>query len=167
MQYLSVSATVSRVKLKEHKFETRYKKAVNVYIFSCCTGICCADMMNLNATHLEDDADLGLVITNKRQKVSSIYSTPHTRFAKEIYDEFGSLEAIPKITNQKVNDYIKIALPKIAYPDADIITFHTGRETFINHCLNDLGMPPDDICTKFMPTQKSRKQGQLGFSTRN
>ena len=23
---------------------------------------------------------------------------------------------------------------------------HTGRETFINHCLNDLGVPPDDIC---------------------
>ena len=22
----------------------------------------------------------------------------------------------------------------------------TGRKTFINHCLNDLGVPPDDIC---------------------
>lgn len=134
------------VKLRNHTFETRYKKAVDMYIFSCCTGICYADMINLNATHLEDNPELGLVITNKRQKVKSIYSTPLQRFAREIYDEFGSLEAIPKISNQKANDYIKIALHKIDYPDADMITFHTGRKTFINHCLNDLGVPTDDIC---------------------
>jgi len=134
------------IKLRNHKFETRYEKAVDMYIFSCCTGICYADMMNLNSDHLEDDPKLGLVITNKRQKVASIYSTPLRRFAKEIYDEFGSLEAIPKISNQKANDYIKIALNKINYPEADLITFHTGRKTFINHCLNDLDIPPHIIC---------------------
>jgi len=133
-------------KLKKYVFQKKIKQTVDMYLFSCCTGICYADIINLNATHLEDDPELGLVITNKRQKVTSIYSTPLSRFAKEIYDECGSLEAIPKISNQDVNECIKIALNKIDYPDADIITFHTGRKTFINHCLNDLGIPPHIIC---------------------
>lgn len=129
-------------KLRKHPFESKFKKAVDMYIFSCCTGICHADMMNLKTIHLEDDKELGLVITNKRQKIKSIYSTPLCGFAKEIYEEFGSLEAIPKITDQKVNEYIKIALHKIDYEDAESITFHTGRKTFINYCLNDLEIDP-------------------------
>lgn len=133
-------------KLREHPYEGKLKKAVDMYVFSCCTGICFADMENMKALHLENDKELGLVITNRRQKVKSIYSTPVRRFAKEIYEEFGGIELIPMISNQKVNDYIKVALLKINYPDAEIITFHTGRKTFVNHCLNDLNIPPHIVC---------------------
>ena len=131
--------------LRNFPFESKLKKAVDMYVFSCCTGICYADILNLTDKHIESDNDLGLVITNKRQKVKSIYSTPLWGFAKEIHEEFGSLEAIPKITNQKVNDYIKIALHKIGYEEAESITFHTGRKTFVNYCLNVKGMEPHKI----------------------
>ena len=134
-------------KLRTYPFESKLKKAVDMYVFSCCTGICHADMMNLTDKHIEFDNGLGLVITNKRQKVESVYSTPLWGFAKEIYEEFGSLEAIPKITNQKMNEYIKIALNKIDYEDAESITFHTGRKTFINYCLNVKEIEPHIIIT--------------------
>ena len=129
-------------KLRRCTFDGPLKKAVDLYIFSCCTGICYADMMNLKTLNVEDDKELGLVITNKRQKNKSQYSTPLVGFSKEIYEEFGSLEAIPKITNQKMNEYIKIALCRIGYDRAEFITTHTGRKTFINYCLNDLEIDP-------------------------
>jgi integrase len=129
-------------KLRNYTFDGPLKKAVDLYIFSCCTGVCYADMMNLKTLNIEDDKELGLVITNKRQKNKSQFSTPLTGFAKELYREFGSLEAIPKITNQKMNEYIKIALCRIGYDRAEFITTHTGRKTFINHCLNDLEIDP-------------------------
>jgi site-specific recombinase XerD len=129
-------------KLRNYTFDGPLKKTVDLYIFSCCTGICYADMMNLKSLNMEDDSELGVVITNKRQKNKSQYSTPLYAFAKEIFEEFGSLEAIPKITNQKFNEYIKIALCRIGYDRAEFITTHTGRKTFINHCLNDLEIDP-------------------------
>lgn len=132
-------------KLRAFPFESKLKKAVDMYIFSCCTGICYADMMNLTESHLENDRELGMIITNRRQKVKSIYITPLWSFAKEIYEEFGGLSKIPKITNQKVNDYIKVALHKIGYENAEEITFHTGRKTFISYCLNDLLIEPHII----------------------
>lgn len=134
-------------KLREYQFDSKLKKAVDMYIFSCCTGICYADMINLRQEHLENDKELGLIITNRRQKVKSVYVTPLWGYAKEIYNEFGSLENIPKLSNQKVNDYIKIALHKINYPNADAITFHTGRKTFVNYCLNDKLIPPHIVMT--------------------
>lgn len=134
-------------KLRAFKFESRLKKAVDMYVFSCCTGICYADMINLSDKHVEDDNEHGLVITNKRQKVKSVYSTPLWGFAKEIYEEYGGLDNVPKISNQKANDYIKIALHKIDYRDAENITFHTGRKTFINYCLNNLLIEPHIIAT--------------------
>lgn len=134
-------------KLRAYKFDGKLKKAVDMYVFSCCTGICHADMLNLRSEHLDNDSRLGLTITNKRQKVKSIYCTPLWGFAREIYEEFGSLEAIPKISNQKVNDYIKLALIKIDYPQAAEITFHTARKSFVNYCLNDRRIEPHIIMT--------------------
>lgn len=134
-------------KLRIAKFEGKCKKAVDMYIFACCTGVCYADLMNLKTEHLEHHSEFGLIITNKRQKVKSVYSTPLWGYAKEIFEEFGGLENIPKLTNQKVNDYIKIALYRIGYEKAEEITFHTGRKTFVNYCLNDKLLEPHIVAT--------------------
>ncbi|MET3129577.1 integrase [Arcicella rosea] len=133
-----------------------------MYIFSCCTGIRYADMIALKDDCIEKDSEFGLVITNKRQKVSSIYSTPLWGFALEIYQEFGnSLEKIPILSNPKVNDYIKIALEKINYHNAQQITFHTGRKTFVNHCLNDRLIEPH-IVMEFTGHQDIREVKRYG-----
>lgn len=132
-------------KLRKHPFESKLKKVVDMYVFSCCTGICYADLMNLKDSHIEPDEKGGYLITNKRQKVKSVYATPLWGFAKEIYEEFGGLDKIPKISNQRANDYIKIALHQIGYEKAEEITFHTGRKTFVNYCFNVKGLDAETI----------------------
>jgi integrase len=134
-------------KLYQYPFDSRLKKAVDMYVFSCCTGICYADLMNLTDRNLEDDKDLGIILTNRRQKTKKTFCTPLRSFAKDLYQVHGSINNIPRISGQKVNDYIKIALHKIEYEDAENITFHTARNTFINHCLNDLEIEPHIIAT--------------------
>lgn len=134
-------------KLRIFNFDGKLKKAVDMYVFSCCTGICYADMLNLKDEHLENDNELGLIITNRRQKVKSTYSTPLWGYALDIYEEFGSLENIPKISNSNVNDYIKLALLTIGYDKAEDITFHTGRKTFVNYCLNYKKLEPHIIAS--------------------
>lgn len=134
-------------RLRRYPFEGKLKKAVDMYVFSCATGICYADMLNLSDKNIENNSKFGLIITNKRQKVNSVYSTPLWGFAKEIYEEHGGLDNIPKISNQRANDYIKIALHKIGYSEAENITFHSGRKTFVNYCLNNKLIEPHIIAT--------------------
>jgi integrase len=132
-------------KLRNYNFTGKYKKAVDMFVFSCCTGICYADMVKLETKNLKYREDLGTYIQSKRQKTKTPYSTPLYAFAAEILQEHRTLENIPKISNQKANEYIKLALLRINYTaddhTAEDVTFHTARKTFISHCLNDIEGP--------------------------
>lgn len=132
--------------LSNFQFEGKIKKAVDLFLFSCFTGICFADIMNMKDSFVINSQDT-LVITGFRQKTSAMYCTPLWGYAEKIYIEHGGLEAIPKMTDQKLNDYIKLAFEKINYPNADKITFHQARHTFATYCKVMKGLDNETIMT--------------------
>ena len=132
-------------KLRQYPFKGKYKKTVDMYLFSCFTGICHADMVIMKDFGVEVDKDGGLFIKSERDKNGSEFRTPILFYAKNIYDEFGGVNKIPLISNQKCNEYIKVALEKVGYGEPEKISFHSARKTFCNFCLNDLGIRAETV----------------------
>lgn len=132
--------------LSNYEFEGKIKKAVDLFLFSCHTGICYIDLIKMKDSFVETNQNT-LVITGFRQKTNAMYCTPIWGFAEKIYNEYKSLEAIPKLSDQKLNDYIKLAFEKINYPSANKITFHQARHTFATYCKVVKGLDNQTIMT--------------------
>lgn len=122
------------IRLHFHKFlSKKVQRAVDMYVFSCVTGICYADQVKLKSenVNMEDK-----YIVDFRQKTKTRYTAPIGHIAERIILKYGSVEEMPKICNQKANDYIKLALHEIGIKNWYNYTFHTGRKSFVNYCLN-------------------------------
>lgn len=132
--------------LMDVEFEGKIKKAVDLFLFSCHTGICYADLIAMKDNFVSSKQD-SFVITGYRQKSGARYCTPIWGYAEKIYNEFKGLEAIPKLSDQKLNDYIKLAFEKIDYPNAHLITFHQARHTFATYCKVIKGLDNQTIMT--------------------
>jgi len=122
------------IKLHFYKFKVKHiQRAVDMYVFSCFTGICHADQIKLKNENYDKAKRM---IIDTRQKTKTKYTAPVCVIAERIINKYGSIEEMPKISNQKCNDYIKIALYEIGVKNAFDYTFHSGRKTFVNYCLN-------------------------------
>lgn len=122
------------LQLYKHEFHSeRIQKVVDMYLFSCVTGICYADQVKLKTSNIDFQKRL---IVDYRQKTKTRYTAPLTEIAFSIIQKYGSIEAMPKISNQKANEYLKLALYEIGVPEAFEFTFHSGRKSFVNYCLN-------------------------------
>ncbi len=136
-------------KLREYKFEGIEKRAVDMFVFSCCTGICYTDLKNLrDDMHLGRDNFGGLIITNNRQKtVVAEFCTPLQGYALEIYKEYGALQNIVTIDNSDVNKLIKYCFERIGFEQkiAQKVTFHSARHTFVTYCKKDKRMIDEEV----------------------
>ncbi len=122
------------IRLYMHKFMTKHiQRAVDMYLFSCATGICHADQLRLTPYNVDLSKKC---IIDIRQKTKTRYVAPIGYIAERLLEKYGGIENFPKISNQKCNDYIKIALYEIGISDAFEYTFHSGRKAFIDYCLN-------------------------------
>ena len=122
------------IKLHLYKFHSqKIQKSVDMYVFSCSTGICYADQVKLKSENVNM---IEKYIIDFRQKTKTRYTAPIGYIAERIILKYGSVEQMPKISNQKANDYIKLALHEIGIKNAFDYTFHSGRKSFVNYCLN-------------------------------
>ena len=129
----------------------RHNKARDLYCFSCFTGLRYSDITQLKHEHIK-----GNVILKKIQKTKEVEKIPLNDFAIEILNKYKDLPlyALPHISGQKANKYIKeacklaeIATPvvktesrggkviEIIKPKYEFITMHTGRKTFVTNSL--------------------------------
>lgn len=121
----------------------KFERAIDMYLFSVGTGICHADQVKLTSKNIDWQ---NRCITDKRQKTKTEYCAPITPLAEAILNKYGSVETIPKISNQKANDYIKLAMFEAGIQDAFEYKFHSGRKSFVNYCLNrDNPVEPYDL----------------------
>lgn len=128
----------------------RLEYVKDLFIFSCYTGICYIDAMNLTP----DDIVLGLDgdywISISRQKTHQKSKVPLLPKAREIIDSYqGNPRAkfrgkvFPLISNQKVNAYLKeIAI--ICEVDQNL-TFHLARHTFATTITLSNGVPIETV----------------------
>jgi len=136
------------------------KRVRDVFLFQCFTGLRYSDVFNLRRSDIKGDH---IEVTTVKTSDSLIIElNDHSRAILEKYKdvEFENDKALPVITNQKMNDYLK-ELAELAEinepvrqtyykgneridevtPKYALLGTHAGRRTFICNALA-LGIPP-------------------------
>ncbi|MBK9223340.1 MAG: tyrosine-type recombinase/integrase [Saprospiraceae bacterium] len=116
--------------------EIKLQRVRDLFIFSCYTGLAYSELQSVSIEHI--DINNGITwIALKRQKTKKIQKTPMLGPAFEIWNKYG--ETLPKISNQKYNDYLKELsdLIKLPFP----LTSHLGRKTFTTTILIGNNVP--------------------------
>ncbi len=127
-------------------------RARDVFIFSCYTGLRYSDIARLEKTQISD-TKISLV-TQKTDDALTIDLNDHTKRILGKYATLRGIKALPVISNQKANDYIREAckvagidtpVKLIQYsgstkietqkPKWECMSFHAGRRTFITMAL--------------------------------
>jgi integrase len=137
--------------LFNYDFENdRLNRARDIYCFGCFTGLRISDIQQLTRDHIVDGQ-----IVKKIQKTKKFETIPINKYAAQILDKYkGSYKALPRLSTQKANKYIKecckqadIDAPtaiieyrggkinEITKPKYKFITMHTARKTFITNSL--------------------------------
>ena len=128
----------------------RLRTVKDLFVFSCYTGISYIDMMLLTEKSLIMGLDERWWIATKRQKTRNPVKIPLLSKAFEIIKNFredkrcqvyGTL--FPKISNQKVNAYLKEIA--IAAGIQKNLTFHMARHTFATTVTMTNGVPIETI----------------------
>ncbi len=131
--------------------QSRHIKARDLYCFSCFTGLRYSDITDLKHEHIRDN-----VILKRIKKTNQIETIPLNDFAIKILEKYKDLplNALPHISGQKANKYIKEACEiaeidspvviterrggktkELIKPKHKLITMHTGRKTFVTNSL--------------------------------
>ena len=153
-------------KLREFKIpptKQALERVRDVFLFQCFTGLRYSDVFNLRRSDIK--GDYIEVTTVKTSDSLIIELNDHSRAILEKYKdvEFENDKALPVITNQKMNDYLKelAELAKInepvrqtyykgnerideVTPKYALLGTHAGRRTFICNALA-LGIPPQVV----------------------
>lgn len=129
----------------------------DLFVFSCYSGLRFSDIENLTNSQISDN-DISVITQKTDDPIRVQLNTPTRRILTKYYGKYGE-KALPQITNQKANNYIKEACRRAGIDRPiklvkfngstrkeeivkkwEAITFHAGRRTFITTALT-LGIP--------------------------
>lgn len=134
-------------KLSSATFEDpKLDRVRDIYCFGCLTGLRFSDLMQLRREHLKNG-----YIEKIIQKLKEPARIPILPQAQKIIDKYKHpVNVLPRISNQKFNDYIKdccdlakineptvvtnfigTTSEEVTKPKHELITAHTSRKTFI------------------------------------
>lgn len=133
--------------LYEYNFKIdKHKKVRDIFCFGCATGLRYSDLNQLRWENIQSD---NIVVTLK--KVKEIVQIPLNKYSREILERYQKhpVYVLPRMSNQRLNDYIKeickeaeINAPVIidtykgnkftqaTKPKHEVVTAHTARKTF-------------------------------------
>ncbi len=125
------------------------EKVKDIFVFSCYTGLRFQDAQNLtiqNLTKLKNKTLLRYI----QEKTGGAVDIPLLPIAKRIIEKYKDEperkifnKLLPKISNQKLNSYLKIIADQAGISRK--LTHHMARHTFATTiCLNN-GMPLEDV----------------------
>jgi site-specific recombinase XerD len=121
MEYKPTCAKIERVK--------------DMYVFQCYTGLAFVDMQNFSKNKISY-VDNEPIINASRVKTDESYIIPLFKEAQEILEKYNYV--LPKISNQKYNDYIKVLASHVGIDK--VLTSHTARHTYGTYLINK-GVP--------------------------
>lgn len=133
-------------KLETHIFvQKRLEQVRDMFIFCCYTGLAYNEMNRLDDKHIETGFDGNKWIKMTREKTNKEISIPllpkATQFLEKHKDSSNkSGKALPEISNQKFNSYLKEIAVVVGLDKT--LTHHTARKTFATTVLlyNDVPM---------------------------
>jgi integrase/recombinase XerD len=124
-------------------------KVKDIFLFSCYTGLRFQDAQNLTTGNLTNYKSK-VALRYAQEKTGKPVDVPLLPVAKNILNKYKNEperkilnKLLPKISNQKVNSYLKIISDQSGLNKP--ITHHMARHTFATTvCLNN-GMPMEDV----------------------
>jgi len=133
-----VFLTPEELKLVEkHNFyQKRLEQVQDLFIFCCYTGLAYAEMSALKREHIITGYDGNTWISMFRKKTGKQFSVPLLKMPISILNKYESLDtdrALPKISNQKFNSYIKEICEIVGIEKN--ISHHIARKTFASTVL--------------------------------
>ena len=147
-KYYALSLTEIKI-LQDHKFENfAHQKVVDLFIVACHTGVRISDISRINKSRIQKHGDVEMLIMNNL-KTKEVIEVPLTKKANEIIKKYNY--NLKLMADQKVNFYLHEALQTIeCFHDEyeygvegdtkqkyKLISFHTGRRTFITNLVNN------------------------------
>ena len=120
---------LERIENKDFKID-RLERVKDIFLFSCYTGYAPVDALKLTRKNIIQDANKNLWIKTNRQKTDSRSNVPLLPQAIRIINkyQFESEALLPKISNQKMNAYLK-EIAEIVGLDKNL-TWYVARHTF-------------------------------------
>lgn len=121
----------------------------DIFIFICYTGVSYCDLATLKEEHIIKGMDGNRILHLERKKTSEVCNIPLLPRSEQILAKYkghpisqnkGIL--LPVISNQKMNDYLKIIGEKAKVKKP--ITCHVGRHTFATMSL-EMGVPIETV----------------------
>ena len=110
-----------------HPLEHEYQRHVrDVFCFCCFTGLRYSDVARLTHAHIYEDR---ISITSLKDHDSLEVNL--NKYSKELldrYSDFDDVKAMPVISNQKYNDYIKEVMRLCEINDPISVTYYKGNE---------------------------------------
>lgn len=161
--FLNRDELIKIINVKIPKSKLYLERVRDVFLFQCFTGLRYSDVENLRKSDIK----------HNRIEITTVKTTDNlvielNKRSKEILDKYKDFEpdsfrALPVITNQKMNEYLK-ELAQLAditepvrktyfkgnkrkdeiLPKWQVLTSHAGRRTFICNALS-LGIPPQVV----------------------
>jgi len=143
--------------------DTRLDKARNIFLASCYTGLRCSDITRLRSRHIHETPE-GHVVSIPNHKTATVTTSPADSRLADVIQRLGG--QVPKMSNQKLNEYVKEALraagisrdilvskkPERWQPLFEVVTFHDSRVTYATQLYRE-GCVVDQI-RKYMGHQK-------------
>lgn len=117
----------------------KLQKTKDLFIFQCYTGLAYIDVMNFDETSVTVEEGVR-VIRSSRAKTDESYIVPLYAEAEMVAEWYGY--NLPKISNQKYNDYIKIMAEAVGITKN--LTSHIARHTFATLIINK-GAPIETV----------------------
>lgn len=137
--------------------------ALDLFVFSCFTGLAYVDLMDLQPANLVIGGDGEFWIRTARQKTEISVNVPLLPKAKAILEKYRSDpraankgQLFPALSNQKMNDYLRqiAAVCAIHKP----FSFHTARHTFATTVTLANGVPIETVSKMLGHTKLSTTQ---------
>lgn len=122
--------------LEAYKPESKtIEKRLDAILFLCWSGLSWGDYDALTSANLIEQGGK-LWLDGKRGKTKTPFHVPVFKFVKlgELINKYGSLEALPRYSNSKLNDYIKEIFESLGFENASEYTCHDLRRTFSELC---------------------------------
>lgn len=150
--------------LESYRFPLeRLDRVRDLFVFSCYTGICYADLIKLTQDNIHLGIDGGKWIMTTRQKTKTSVKVPLLDKAQELIDKYTNhpitqvtATLLPVITNEKLNLYLKEVADACGIRKN--LTFHMSRHTFATTITLSNGVPIETVSkllghTKLATTQ--------------
>jgi site-specific recombinase XerD len=134
---------------KEFKFP-RLQTVKDLFVFSCYTGLAYIDVMGLTQSNISKGIDGNLWILTERHKTKEKVRVPLLLQARDILDKYknnpdviNSNSVLPKMSNQKLNAYLK-EIADLCGIEKNL-TFHLARHTFATTVTLSNGVPLETV----------------------